>query len=217
MGFHKNTSGRGIHEPGQFQVKNSTGSTIVKGKVVKLVGFDYFPLIAVSTSPGVDVVFGVVVNDIEDGCQGYVARAGLFGQFDTSLFAVMDLLYSDLSGDLTTTPNGTKLGRVAKVDAIDGHILFDIPSEGTPSSGTEPGAIVEQHTVSGADITNGYIVLGNIPSFPAQTFLTAAGYVNQNYGTDFTVAGNHLTWLSVNPPDLGNLIQAGDLLTVFVK
>lgn len=217
MSFHKNLSGRGIHEPGQFQVKNSTGSTITKGKVVKLVGFDTFPLIAISTAPGVDVVFGVTTNDIEDGCQGYVARAGLFGQYNTGTFTVMDLLYADLAGDLTTVANGTKLGRVAKVDAIDGHILFDIPSEGTPNAGIEPGAIVEQHTVSGADITNGYVVLGNIPAFPSQTFLSIAGYVNQNYGTDYTVAGNHLTWLTTNPDDLGNLIQAGDLLTVFIK
>lgn len=215
MSFHKNLSGRGIHEPGQFQIKNSTGSTIVKGKVVKLVGFNSFPLIAISTSPGVDAVFGVVVNDVEDGCQGYIARAGLFGQFDTSTFAVMDLLYADMSGNLTTVANGTKLGRVAKVDAVDGHILFDIPSEGTPNN--SPGHAVELHTITGTDITNGYIVLGNIPVSPPQTYLSLAGFTGQNYGTDYTVSGNQLSWLSVNPTDLGNLIQAGDLLTVFVK
>jgi hypothetical protein len=215
MSFHKNISGRGIHEPGQFQVKNSTGATITKGKVVKLTGFDIFPLIAVSTSPGVDVIFGVVTDDLEDGCQGYVARAGLFGRFNTSAFAVMDLLYANMTGDLTTVANGTKLGRVAKVDATDGHILFDIPSEGTPSS--QSGHTLEQHTITNTDITNGYITLGNIPATPAQTYLSVSGMPGQDYGTDYTVAGSQLSWLSVNPGDLGNHIQSGDLLTVFIK
>ena len=97
MSFHKNSSGRGIHQPGQYQVSNKSGLVIAKGKVVQTTGLDGFITVEPVDNPAVNQILGVVVDDIADGASGYVARMGLFGQFDTTAFVVGDILYSEIS------------------------------------------------------------------------------------------------------------------------
>ena len=218
MTIHSESSGRGIHEPGQFQVQNDTGSDISKGKFVKLSGFGTFPQVELVTDPVNDVVWGMTVDTILDGERGFVARAGLFGQFDTSSFSVNDPIYSDASGDPSTTPLGIILGRIAAVDTDDGHYLFDVPSEGELTiSGGSGGHTVELRVLTPGEVAAKAITLGAAPALPAETVVMVEGGASQQYGNDFTVSGTTLTFLTAAPDALGNQIASGDNLTILRK
>lgn len=215
MSFHKNITGRGLHEPGQYKVKNNTGSTISKAATVRRVGFDTVPTVELITSPATQEVFGIVTDDIPDGCIGYVASEGVFGEFDTSGFVAEDELYATASGTLSTTPLGGKIATVLTSDAADGKLLVNTrTADNTTVVG---GHVVETGTVTPTDILNGYITLATTPTTPTETVLMIKGLASQQYGDDYTVSGNQLSWLSINPGDLGFLIGSGDKYTVFVK
>lgn len=215
MALHKNSAGRGIHQPGQYQVTNNSGATIAKGKVVKVVGKDAFITVEVVTNPTSEYVLGVVVDDILNGENGHVARMGLFGQFDTSGFTNQVTLYSDGSGDLTTSVLGPQIGTVMSVDSADGHILLDVhdPAVGGASGGHN----VLITTITPTDIANGFINLPVSPVLPTATMVELAGAPNQVYGDDFTVSANIITFITVNPGDLGNILTSGDKLTIQYK
>lgn len=215
MAIHKNSAGRGIHQPGQYQVTNNSGATITKGKVVKVTGMASFITVEVVSNPTTDYILGVVVDDIDDGENGHVARMGLFGQFDTSGFTNQAILYSDGNGDLTTSVLGPQIGTVMSVSGSNGHILFDVTD--TASGGGSDGHNVLVTTLTQTDVDNGFINLPVSPSTPSATLVELSGAGNQTYGDDFTVSGNTITFLSVNPGDLGNLISAGDKLTLLYK
>jgi len=215
MALHKNSAGRGIHQPGQYQVTNNSGATIAKGKVVKVVGKDAFITVEVVTNPTSEYVLGVVVDDILNGENGHVARMGLFGQFNTSSFTNQVTLYSDGNGDLTTSALGPQIGTVMSVDAADGHILLDVhdPASGAGSGGHN----VLITTLTPTDIANGYVNLPVTPTVPTATLVELAGAPNQVYGEDFTVSGNTITFITVNPENLGNILTSGDKLTLQYK
>lgn len=215
MSFHKNITGRGLHEPGQYKVKNSTGSTITKASTVQRIGFDTVPTISLITSPSTQEVFGIVTDDIPDGCIGYVASEGVFGEFDTSGFAAEDALYATAGGGLSTIALGGQIATVLTVSASDGKLLVNTRT--ADNTTTVGGHVVETGTITPTDITNGYITLGTTPTVVTETVLMIKGLASQQYGDDFTVAGALLTWLSVNPGDLGNIIASGDKFTVFIK
>mgnify|MGYP003337236363 CR=1 FL=1 len=215
MSLHKNSSGRGIHQPGQYQVANASGSTIVKGTVVQITGLSGFMTVTPVDNPSVNNILGVVVDDIADGESGYVARMGLFGQFDTTAFSVNDQLYSDGSGNLTTTALGPKIGLVLEVSATDGKIHMYVHT--TAAVGGADGYNTLNTTLTGTDVSNGFILLPTSPSIPSATVVSIRGGVTQVYGEDYTVSGNTLTFISTSAGDLGNLISSGDILTILYK
>jgi len=215
MSFHKNITGRGLHEPGQYKVKNSTGSTISKASTVRRVGFDTVPTVELITSPATQEVFGIVTDDIPDGCIGYVASEGVFGEFDTTSWVAEDVLYATAAGGLSTTVLGGPIATVLTSDASDGKLLVNTrTADNTTAVG---GHVVETLVVTPTDITNGYVTLGTTPTTPTETVLLVKGLATQHYGDDFTISGNQLSWISVNPGDLGFIIGSGDKFTVFIK
>ena len=216
MSLHRNSSGRGIHQPGQYQVSNVTGLTIVKGTVVQITGLDGFMTVAPVNNPASNNVLGLVVDDIDNGESGYVARMGLFGQFDTSSFSVGDQLYSDGSGVLTTTELGPKIGLVLSVSATDGQIHMDV-HDASGAVGGSGGHEVLVTTLVQADIDNGFILLPLAPSTPSATLVLLKGAPAQVYGDDFTVSGNTLTFINSTAGDLGDILTAGDKLTIMYK
>lgn len=215
MSFHKNITGRGLHEPGQYKVKNNTGVTISKASTVRRVSFDDVPTIELITSPATQTVFGIVTDDIPDGCIGYVASEGVFGEFDTSSFVAEDALYATTGGGLSTTVLGGQIATVLTVSASDGKLLVNTRTADNTS--IVGGHVIETGTITATDITNGYITLGTVPTVATQTVLMVKGLATQHYGDDYTVSGSQLSWISVNPGDLGFIIGAGDKYTVFIK
>jgi predicted RecA/RadA family phage recombinase len=213
--IHKNIAGRGIHQPGQYQVQNETGSAIPKGTVVQIVGFSSFISVAPVDNQLTNNILGVAVDEIDADETGYVARMGLFGQFDTSLFALNSILYSDGSGNLTTTASGPQIGLVLAVSPSNGQIHMDVRD--VTSGGGSGGHTTIITTLTQTDIDNGYINLPATPSSAAETIVMLEGAPAQTYGDDFNVVGNQLNFITTNPEDLGNILTASDKLTIMYK
>ena len=114
----------------QFTGKNSTGSTISKGKAVYIsgaVGNDTTIALADNASASTMAAFGIVKADIANGASGIVVMSGSVSSINTASFSEGDELYVSTSGDLTTTkPTGTaliqKIAKVAKA-AASGSIV----------------------------------------------------------------------------------------------
>lgn len=215
MAIHKNEAGRGIHQPGQYQVQNDTLIGIPKGTVVQIVGLNNFISVAPVDNQTSNNILGVVVDEIDAGETGHVARMGLFGQFDTTAFVVDDILYSDGSGNLTTTSSGPQIGVVLAVNASNGQILMDVHD--SASGGGSGGHNTIITTLTQTDINNGYINLPATPATPSETILMLEGAPSQVFGDDFTVSGNQLSFIDTDPGDLGNILTAGEKLTIMYK
>lgn len=212
MALHKDFTGRGLHEPASYKVRNNTGSTITKGKVVKRTGYEAVMVVEVVTNPITDTVLGIVLDDIQDGELGYVAAQGDFGQFDMSAFSVDDILYSDGVGDLTNVALGPALATVLDADASDGHLFayvaIPIPTGGGGSGGHTASTV----TLTPTDISNGYVMIPVTPNSPTETVIQYEGAPGQIYGTDFTVSGDQLTFTG-----LAAQIASGDIITILYK
>ncbi len=209
MSLHKNSTGRGLHEPSQYKVTNNTGATLVKGSVVKRTGYDGTMLVELSLNPVSDKRLGIIVDDIADGSLGYVASMGDFGGFDTSGWVAETLLYGDGSGNLSNVAFGEPLGTVLRSDASDGHILFyvDLPGQ---SGGSGGGHVVYTAVVTPTDISNGYLVLPATPTEPTSTVLKYEGAPDQIYGLDFSVTANQVTFLALPA-------ESGESITILYK
>lgn len=95
-----------------------------------------------------------------------------------------------------------------------GQVLTNDGS-GNLSWATASDYIVNTFTLSSIDISHGYVTLTSIPTIPIDTILTVIGGVMQDYGVDFTVSGNHLTWIGPDLPTGGNAaLISGDILVV---
>jgi len=124
MGFHRDLEGLDLHSPSYLKVKNETGTTLTKGKVVRFDGLDADGLIkAVVVSSAIDRVIGVVSEDISNTYSGKIAAQARLNGVDTSAFSENDLAYSDLSGNFTATDTGLLVGIVLKVGLLDGSIF----------------------------------------------------------------------------------------------
>lgn len=65
----------------------------------------------------------------------------------------------------------------------------------------------QKFTLSGADITNKFVTLAESPLTPALTRLIVIGGIEQQYGLDFSVSGNQLTWATLA---LDGFLETGD-------
>lgn len=215
MAIHKSESGRGIHQPGQFQVTNNTVATITKMTVVRITGYDVFTTIAPVDNQLTNDILGVVVDDITAGSNGYVARMGMFNQFNTAVWTNGTVLYSDSSGVLTDVESGPIIGTVRRQNSQDGVIQFDVRSTTTtPGSG---GYSTTVTTILQVDIDNGYINLAATPASPSSTIVLLKSAPAQVYGDDFNVVGNQLNFVSTTADDLGNILTDGDKITIMYK
>ena len=210
--FHRDITGRGLHEPASYKAKNSTGSTLAKGTVVKRVGYDGVLSVESSTNPVTDDRLGIVLDDIQDGEIGYVGASGDFGQFDTSGFLVDDVLYSDGAGALTTTVLGNPIATVLTSHATNGHLFCYVPLPIGSGGGGSNGYENYVYTLTPTDVSNGYVTLPLAPGTPTDTVLMYEGAPTQTYGIDFTVAANQLTFTGL----LGD-IASGENITVLYR
>jgi len=122
MSLHKNLRGLDLHAPSNELVENQTSSTLTKLKVVRLDGMGTIYPKVVLADPGAFNNFGVVVADILPGKAGYVTCFGFLFEVNTSAWTVGTELYSDASGNLTTTALGGIVGTVIKQDVNFGVI-----------------------------------------------------------------------------------------------
>jgi hypothetical protein len=117
MSFHKNLRGLDLHAPTNELIENGTGGSLSALRVVRLDGMGtVYPKVVVADPSNYDN-FGVVHYDIAAGKVGYVCAFGFMFEIDTSAWAVGTSLYSDNSGNLSTSMNGGIVAYVVKQDA----------------------------------------------------------------------------------------------------
>jgi len=123
-----------------IKARNTSGSLIAKGSVVKVVGvaggFVGINLAQADTITNSETAFGIVAEDIADTSNGFVAINGLVHGLNTNAFTEGDILYLSTTtpGAITnikpSTPNYiVVVGYVAKKSATDGHILLHVQND----------------------------------------------------------------------------------------
>ena len=82
-------------------------------------------------------------------------------------------------------------------------------------SGSSTTTLEPTITLTGADITNGFVVLSNAPTNKANTRVVVIGGIMQEYTADFIVTsddgGKRLMWLGLG---LDGILETGDKLVI---
>ena len=137
-------------------VKNTTGTQINKGTVVRITGnTGDNPLISIASydTEGLSAnTLGITTQDIADGAWGYVITEGILTGVDTTGMTAGSLLFLGLNGVFTTTPptapnHGVRLGQVLRPQLNNGSIHVRI------DNGYELG---ELHNVLDSSTTSSY-------------------------------------------------------------
>lgn len=121
----------------QIVVRNSTGSALLKGKVVYLSGATgnrpNAILADASTEATSSKTIGIVIEDIANNSDGYIAVNGTLHDLDTSMFADGDTLWlSETAGDVqANTPpaepaHAVFIGYVARSHPNLGRVVIQI-------------------------------------------------------------------------------------------
>jgi hypothetical protein len=147
-----------------WYVKNQTGSQINKGTVVMAVGtlgassrILVAPMVANGSVPA-KYILGIAAENIPDGADGSVMRAGKIRQLNTSMFADGDILYANpaVDGGLTATipeaPN-LKLAVAFVVHSANNGVLAVRVEVGSD--------LYEDHRVQVASPTDGQLLRYN--------------------------------------------------------
>jgi hypothetical protein len=124
MGYHSQLSQSDLHSPSQTIAENNTGSTINAFTVVKLNGLgSIFPQIQPISSFN-DLSFGITTSNILTGSSGQITGLGSISGINTSSWTVGTLLYSDISGNLTSIVSSIGVGQVLKQDTVNGIVYI---------------------------------------------------------------------------------------------
>jgi len=70
---------------------------------------------------------------------------------------------------------------------------------------------VNEFTLAGSDVSNGYVTLTKAPVHPTLTVMSVIGGPVQTYGVDYSISGTTLTWSGTF---LDGTLVAGDILVV---
>jgi len=120
--FHRDLRGPALHAPTNEKIENNTGAIIQKLQVVSLDGHGtLLPQVGLA-NPLVRNNFGIAMQEIKDGDKGYVTCVGFMVKVDTSAWPVGTQLYSDVNGNLVTTPLGNPVALVNKTDPSCGEL-----------------------------------------------------------------------------------------------
>jgi hypothetical protein len=123
-----------------IKARNTSGSLIAKGSVVKVVGvaggFVGINLAQADSVANSETAFGIVAENIANTSNGFVAINGIIHGLNTNAYTEGDILYLS-----TTTPGAITnvkpaspnyivvVGYVAKKSATDGHILLHVQND----------------------------------------------------------------------------------------
>ena len=119
------------------KARNTSGSLISKGSVVKVVGvaggFIGINLAQADSDANSATAFGIVAEDIADSSNGFITINGIIHALNTNAFTEGDILYLSptVAGEITnvkpSSPNHIVIiGYCAKKSLTDGHILLHV-------------------------------------------------------------------------------------------
>jgi uncharacterized protein YrrD len=199
-----------------IRVRNQTGTTISKGRVVYMSGSSgNRPLIYTASWEGDPTsagTIGLVAADISTSNNGYVISDGLIRDINTTAFTAGSTLYLSSSGQLTTTPpisplHEVRLGKVVTsavsgiihIDVMNGYEigeLHDVIDNSTNS--TFGSLLVKSGSVwkDGRQLTGSYGLTGSLS-------VTSGGITSSLFGTA-SWATNALTASNLTPAITNN-------------
>jgi hypothetical protein len=154
MSLHSLLRGDDLHAPSNELVEQSTGSTITKLSVVSLSGMGAVYPNIILANPSARQNFGIAIADILTGEAGIITAIGFMFNVDTSAWTQNTLLYSDISGQLSTTILGSPVAIVIKQDALFGVLYVTTLTD-----------------ISGISVGNEWGLLGNAGTDPNTNFI----------------------------------------------
>jgi len=176
------------------RARNTSGSLISKGSVVKVVGvaggYIGINLAQADNDTNSATAFGIVSEDIADNSNGFVTINGIVHGVNTNAFTEGDILYLS-----PTTPGAITnvkpvspahiviIGYVAKKSASDGHILLHV------QNGYE---LDELHnvTITSAVNNDALIYESSTGLWKNKTIATALGFTPVTNARTITINGN---------------------------
>ena len=119
--------------------------------------------------------------------------------------------FKDPVADFVSLPLvGNAVGDVRLVE--DENVLYSWDGATWNAIGSSGSSLqTEKFTLSGTDITNKYVTLASTPGTPLLTRLVVITGPEQDYGTDFTVIADQLSWSGLF---LDGVLVAGDKLII---
>jgi hypothetical protein len=177
-----------------IKARNTSGSLIAKGSVVKVVGvaggFVGINLAQANNVANSETAFGIVAEDIADSSNGFVGINGIIHGLNTNAYTEGDILYlsTTSAGAITNvkpaSPNYIVIvGYVAKKSATDGHILLHVQND--TRQAVEIQAAASDETTA---LTTGTAkVTFRIPHAMTLTGVRASLTTAQTSGSIFTV------------------------------
>ena len=204
-----------------IRVRNETGTTISRGRVVYLSGSSgNRPLIYTSSyeiDPTSAGTVGLVAADISTSNNGYVISNGLIRDINTTAFTAGSTLYLSSSGQLTTTPpisplHEVRLGKVVTsavsgiihIDVMNGYEIGELHDVIDNTTSTTYGSLLVK---SGSVWKDGYQLTG---SYGLTGSLNATSFTGSLFGTSSwalnVVGGGGSTF-----PYTGSAIISGSL------
>jgi hypothetical protein len=132
-------SGLDRYQPSRVLVENNTGADLSPLRAIRLDGMGLnYPQVELA-DPTTYSTFGITTKNIFNGSVGQVTTVGIVYDLDTSAWADNDVLYSDASGNLSTTPlnpSDPAVAVVLKQDAVFGVLnVVALVSKGTSGGG----------------------------------------------------------------------------------
>lgn len=203
-----------------WYVKNLTGSTITKGTVVMAVGtlgassrILAAPMIA-DGSVSAKYILGITAEDIPDGGDGSVMRAGKIRQIDTSAYSPGDVLYADPSSpgaftaSIPQAPN-LKLAVAFVVHAASNGVLAVRVEVGTD--------LYEDHRVQVSSPTNNQLLRYNSTNSRWENWTPSFLTANQTITLSGDASGSGTTAISVTLTNSGVVAGTYRSVTVDLK
>jgi len=177
--FHRNFVGFDLHEPGYFNIHNSTAGNISLTKAVVFSGgvagdnnLKNIELLSDLTQLIVGVTVAQyqgannaidIVGPIADGNDGIVCGMGTIFNVDTSSLTEGADVFTDASGNLTSSTTIRKIGFCIISNAITGQLFIDVVGEkgdkGDPGTGDVVGpAVAVDNNFAAFDTTTGKLI-----------------------------------------------------------
>lgn len=217
-------SGASASDQVLIAVKNSTGSTLDKGKLVYITGATGgTPTVALcdNTDAAKDEALGIVTDDIVNNADGNVAIQGLVTSLDTSGFSDGDTQYMSTSGNMVATVPTTgavhHIGTVAFANASTGKIVVSHHNEpyiAAPAStnidlrmGDNAGANkisfedYDDVEVAAIDSNGNFTLDGTVDGIDIATDVTANTAKNTNVTTNLSLGAVTATTMVVASSD----------------
>jgi hypothetical protein len=100
-----------------LEVRNVSGTSIVKGDPVYITGYTTKPTVARSVAENLETfpVVGLAQSNFGSGSDGVIVLSGIFSSINTNAYSAGDVLYVATGGGLTSTQPAAGSGAVAVV------------------------------------------------------------------------------------------------------